>query len=266
MQPDVDGVRLALAQCLGKVRVTATNEGVSALHRPTTHRPWQTGARIIAISARSAKDPPICTHATRAPFIVSQLLDEPDAALISRCLQGEAAAWTALVHRYQRLVYAIARRTGLDDHAVADVFQTVFTRVIEHLPRIRQSERLHAWIVTTTKREALAQHRRAQRTVSLTSTSEDGDEQAEWDIADDAPLPEDALADLQQIDLLRHALDRLDDRCSELLKLLFRDEDDAVPYDEVARQLGMPVGSIGPTRARCLEKLRTLASGCISRV
>ena len=83
-------------------------------------------------------------------------------------------------------------------------------------------------------------------------------ETAEWDIADDAALPEDALADLQQQDLVRRALDRLEERCRELLLMLFRDDDDKLPYEEVARRLGMPVGSIGATRARCLAKLRQL--------
>ena len=83
--------------------------------------------------------------------------DEDDAALVARCLRGEARAWAALVQRYQRLVYAIVRRIGLDEHAAADVFQTVFARLVQHLPRIADPHRLQAWIVTTAKREALLQ-------------------------------------------------------------------------------------------------------------
>jgi RNA polymerase sigma factor (sigma-70 family) len=194
---------------------------------------------------------------------VTRLIDEDDASLASRCVRGEAAAWTALVQRYQRLVYAIARRAGLDDHAVADVFQTVFARLVEHLPRIRQSDRLQAWIVTTAKREAISQHRRAKMTVSMTPASDDEDA-TQWDIADESPLPEDVLIELQQLDLLRKALEALDGRCRDLLTMLFRDRDEAIPYDEVARLMGMPVGSIGPTRARCLDKLRTIATRRIS--
>jgi DNA-directed RNA polymerase specialized sigma24 family protein len=77
-------------------------------------------------------------------------------------------------------------------------------------------------------------------------------------LADDSPLAEDALSDLQQLDLLRHGLDRLDTRCRDLLRLLFADDDERPAYDEVARRMAMPVGSIGPTRARCLGKLRAL--------
>ena len=183
---------------------------------------------------------------------------EDDAALVARCRRGEGKAWEVLVRRYQRLVFAIVRRVGLDEHMAADVFQTVFARLVTHLPRIADPQRLQAWIVTTAKREALLALRRGRRTVSMTRGDDDDGEAAEWDIADDAPLPEDALADLQQQDLVRRALDRLEERCRELLQMLFRDDDDKLPYEEVARRLGMAVGSIGATRARCLAKLRQL--------
>ena len=179
---------------------------------------------------------------------------DDDAALVARCRAGDGSAWEALVKRYQRLVYTVVGRAGLDAHAAADVFQTVFTRLVQHLPRLAQPEKLQAWVVTTAKREALLARRIGQRTVS---TTRDGDE-AEFDLPDDAPLAEDALAELQQLDLLRQGLDHLDERCRALLLLLFRDEDDKLPYDEVGRRLGMPQGSIGPTRSRCLGKLRRL--------
>ena len=182
---------------------------------------------------------------------------EDDAALIARCRHGDAAAWAALVHKYQRLVYAIVRRVGADDHAAADVFQTVFARLLEHLPRLTQPERLHAWIVTTAKREALRARHLGQRTLSMTRTDDDG-LALEDTLADDAPLAEEALDRLQQLNLLRSGLDRLDVRCRDLLTLLFADDDERPAYDEVARRLALPVGSIGPTRARCLAKLRRL--------
>ncbi len=186
---------------------------------------------------------------------------ETDAALIARCKNGDGAAWQALVHRYQRLVYAIVRRIGLDEHAAADVFQTVFMRLLEHLPRLTQLDRLQAWIVTTSKREALLQRKRGLRNVSMTRADEDdsgNSASAEWDIADDALLPEDALAELQAQNQVKLAMAQLDARCRDLLTLLYRDDDDKVAYDEVATRMAMPVGSIGPTRARCLGKLRKL--------
>ena len=187
-------------------------------------------------------------------------LDDDDATLVSRCLRGEGAAWTALVNRYQRLVYAIVLRMGFDEHAAADVFQTVFARLMAHLSRIEDPRRLQAWIVTTAKREALLQRRRGLRTVSMTRSDDRDDETADWDVADDAPLPEEVLADLQQLDHVRRAVDKLDKRCRELLLLLFRDGDEKISYEDVARQLGMSVGSIGPTRSRCLDKLRQLVT------
>ena len=183
---------------------------------------------------------------------------ESDAALAARCNRGEPAAWEALVKRYQRLVYAIVRRIGLDEHAAADVFQTVFMRLMEHLPRLTQLDRLQAWIVTTTKREALLQRKRGLRNVSMTRADDDDADSAEWDIADDALLPEDALAELQARNQVKNALARLDARCRELLTLLYGADDDKIAYEDVAVQLAMPIGSIGPTRARCLGKLRKL--------
>lgn len=190
---------------------------------------------------------------------MSALSEEPDAALVARCQRGEAAAWRTLVQRYQRLVYAIGRRAGLDEHASSDIFQTVFARLVEHLPRLREADKLQAWIVTTAKREVLGHWRRGQRLVSMTADAEDA-QATEFDIADETPIAEEALQDLQQLDLLRRGLDRLDARCRDLLLLVFRAEDEALPYDEIGRRLDMPTGSIGPTRARCLGKLRKLVN------
>jgi RNA polymerase sigma factor (sigma-70 family) len=181
-----------------------------------------------------------------------------DAALVARCRQGDAAAWALLVKRYQRLVYAIVTRAGFDEHGAADVFQVVFSRLVEHLPRLSQPERLQAWIVTTAKREALRARHVGQRTVSLTRAEDDESVGIEETLADDAPLAEEALSDLQQLHRLRLGLDGLDERCRDLLLMLFSDEDDRLAYDEVARRMNMPVGSLGPTRSRCLGKLRRL--------
>jgi RNA polymerase sigma factor (sigma-70 family) len=186
--------------------------------------------------------------------------DQDDAALVARCLRGDGDAWAVLVSRYQRLVYAIVTRMGLDEHVAADVFQTVFARLYQHLGRIGDPRRLQAWIVTTAKRESLLQRQRGQRTVSMTREDESHEDGGEWDVADEALIPEDALAELQQLNQLRNALEKLDVRCRDLLRMLFREDDDKLAYDEVARTLGVPVGSIGPTRSRCLAKLRELVS------
>ena len=181
-----------------------------------------------------------------------------DADLVARCRNGDGAAWGKLVQRFQRLVYTVVTRAGLDEHTAADVFQTVFERLLAHLPKLEQPERIQAWIVTTAKREALRMRHLGQRNVSMTHADDESGEGFEDALTDDAPLAEDVLDELQQLDLLRRGMDRLDARCRDLLTLVFRDEDEHLGYVEVARQLGMPVGSIGPTRARCVDKLRHL--------
>ncbi len=183
--------------------------------------------------------------ATAAPDV-----DDADPALVARCRAGDGAAWQVLVLRYQRLVYAIARRSGLDEQAAADVFQTVFLRLLQHLPRIDDPSRLQAWIVTTCKRESLLQRRRVERAAALVSV----DAEVVDGVADDAPGPEQTLEHWQRLMQMRRALDGLDQRCRCLLQVLFAGE--AGGYDDIARRLNMPVGSIGPTRARCLAKLR----------
>jgi len=161
------------------------------------------------------------------------------------------------VRRYQRLVYAVARRSGLDEATAGDVFQTVFLRLVQHLPRLAEPARLQAWIVTTAKREAWLQHRRAERLLSLSAADADAapdTEAAEQAVADPAAGPDEALAHWQQVAAVQRALERLDERCRRLLQALFGAE--SAGYEEVAARLDLPVGSIGPTRARCLEKLR----------
>jgi RNA polymerase sigma factor (sigma-70 family) len=189
---------------------------------------------------------------------MNQTESDTDAALVARCRRGDAQAWSALVRRFQPLVYAIALRAGLDEHAAADVFQVVFSRLMQHLPALAQPHRLQAWIVTTAKRETLHVRRIGQRTVSMTGAGDGSGLGLEDTLPDPAPLAEQALSELQQLYLLRRAIDALDDRCRTLLLLLHGEQSGPMAYDQVALRLAMPLGSIGPTRARCLGKLRRL--------
>jgi RNA polymerase sigma factor (sigma-70 family) len=178
---------------------------------------------------------------------------ESDELLVGRCLRGDAGAWEALVRRYQRLVYAIARRAGLDAQDAADVFQTVYMRLFQHLSGIAEPARLQAWIVTTAKREALLR-RRAGRALSMGSGAGDGIDASM--LVDEAPRPEESVEQWQLLAQVHVAFEQLDECCQQLLRLLFGDGDP--DYNEASAKLGMPVGSIGPIRARCLEKLRRL--------
>ncbi len=184
-----------------------------------------------------------------------------DEELVRRCRDGQQAAWSTLVRRFQRLVYTVPRRAGLSDAQAAAVCQATYSRLFENIGRIDDASRVRAWLVTTARRETLRLLKEGSRIVDLAATrpGDDGgsDEDPLEQIADTAPLPDSLLDDLQQQHRVREALDRLDPRSRQLLELLFLQEE-PVPYGEIATRLGIAEGSIGPTRARALEKLRRL--------
>jgi len=179
-------------------------------------------------------------------------MEPSDEALVLACRNGDAIAWERLVDRYQRLVYSIARHARLDHEQSADVFQLVFATLVEHLGQIEQPALIGAWLVTTARHEAwrFSRRERMARFASL-----DAPELAAPLAAD--LLPEALMLRLEEQHQVRAALASLDERCRRLLILLFYRTDTA-PYAEVATLLGISEGSIGPTRARCLQKLRRL--------
>jgi RNA polymerase sigma factor (sigma-70 family) len=182
--------------------------------------------------------------------------ERSDAELFLECKNGSKKAWEALVRRFQRLIYTIPRRAGLSEDQAADVFQIVFTRAFENMEFIAQPERIQAWLVTTAKRETLAILRQSKRTVSI-STNEDDENANPFDIEDEGLLPDETLEQLQLQRQLRAAVGQLDAKTQEFVKLVFL-QDEPLPYSEVAQRLGISEGSIGPTRTRCIEKLRAI--------
>lgn len=188
--------------------------------------------------------------------------DLADADLVRACRAGDQGAWSTLVRRYQRLVYTVPRRAGLPDEAAADVFQTAFQRLFEHLDRIEDTSRVRAWLVTTAKRETLRLLAERQRVAEFPAGAADApDEDPLARLPDPAPLQDEQLAALQELHRVREAVDRLDPRARQFVELLFL-QDEPLPYAEIARRLGIPEGSIGPTRARALAKLRKLMQAC----
>jgi RNA polymerase sigma factor (sigma-70 family) len=184
-------------------------------------------------------------------------MDLSDAQLLLACRSGDQGAWEALINRYQRLMYAIPRRAGLDNDQAADVFQEVFATLFQKLDDIDQPERLHSWLVTTARRKTwrvISKERANQYTVG-----DDDDDSAEdlSKIPDNAALPDEVLLKLEEQHRVRTAVAALDERCRKLLKLLFY-EAEPPSYAEIAVSLGTSEGSIGPTRARCLEKMLRL--------
>jgi RNA polymerase sigma factor (sigma-70 family) len=183
-----------------------------------------------------------------------------DHELVQRCRQGEQAAWAVLVRRFQRLVYTVPRTAGLPEEQAADVFQFSFERLHQHLHRLEDPARVRAWLVTTAKRETLrllGENRRYASTAVAGTGADEDEADPLAAVPDPAPLQDAQLDALQQHHRLRAAVDRLDPAARQLVELLFL-QDEALPYAEIARRLQMPEGSIGPTRARCLAKLRKL--------
>jgi RNA polymerase sigma factor (sigma-70 family) len=180
-------------------------------------------------------------------------MEPSDEALISACRRGDAVAWEALSVRYRGLVFTICRRAGLDREQAADVCQNVFAILAENLDRIEQPAKIDAWLVTTARREAwnLDRRERAAR------GSMDYDEHAVDALADDTLPTDELILRLEAQNTVRTAVATLDERCRRLLTLLFYWPDPA-PYAEIAAALGIPEGSIGPFRARCLRKLRRI--------
>jgi RNA polymerase sigma factor (sigma-70 family) len=186
----------------------------------------------------------------------STLDDASDESLVLACRRGDGTAWDVLVNRYQRLIYTIPRRAGLDEDRAAEVFQRTFVRLLESLGRIRQPESIHAWLVTTARRETLQLIREESAQQSLSSRRENLDEApASEAIPDEGPLPGETLERLEDQHLVRMAIAEMDQRSQDLLNLLYYHP---LSYAEIAALLDIPEGSLGPTRARCLEKLRRL--------
>jgi RNA polymerase sigma factor (sigma-70 family) len=181
--------------------------------------------------------------------------DDVVAGLVRAAAEGDAAAWRALVARFSGLIWSVVRAYRLGNADAADVFQTTWLRLAEYLDRLDNPARVGAWLATTARRESLRVARAGARTVPT-----GGLDLAAMGEADDRS-PERALLereqealDAQRAKLVWAEFRELSDRCQQLLRILM-----TVPppsYVEVAAALDMPVGSIGPTRGRCLRQLR----------
>jgi RNA polymerase sigma factor (sigma-70 family) len=167
-------------------------------------------------------------------------------AVVGAARNGDREAWNALVARFGGLIWSVARAHRLGDADAADVFQTTWLRLVEHLDEVRNPEGIGAWLATTARHECLRVLRVGQRHV-LTDGFDLPDE------ALDAALDARLLTSERNTALWR-AFAGLSARCRGLLRMLVADPPPS--YDEVGAALDMPIGSIGPTRGRCLEQLR----------
>jgi RNA polymerase sigma factor (sigma-70 family) len=174
-----------------------------------------------------------------------------EAALVAACLAGSAAAWRHLLSRYESAIYSISRRHGLGDEEAAEVFQNVCLALFRGLPRLKQAAGLTRWVLVTTHRQARDVARRQRREVP------DPDDLLARSRPDPRPLADDLLNEIETRVEVRAAMEKLGERCAQLLQWLYLDQ--APPsYKEVAQRLGVPEGTVGPTRARCLARLRQI--------
>jgi RNA polymerase sigma factor (sigma-70 family) len=178
--------------------------------------------------------------AAMANLSVGQLLDA--------AAHGDHHAWNQLVDSYGRLVWAVIRSFGLDHATAADVSQTVWLRLVEHCGDIRDPQRLPGWLATTARREAIrvlrGQRRQQPSEIAL-------------DVADrSSPLAEEILLDDETSREVFAAFKHLSAACQQLLRLLTAEP--RLDYATIGSLIGRPIGSIGPTRARCIASLRRL--------
>ncbi len=176
--------------------------------------------------------------------------DDPTVkALVARACAGDHQAWNEIVERYAPLVWSICVRYRLDRQDIDDVGQTVWLLLVEKIGTLRESAALPGWLATTTARECLRVVRSARRHGHAALSPED---QAATD--QDPPMVEEEILAAERDAALRAALTELPPGCRDLLSLMVRDP--PCSYAEISAKLGVAVGSIGPTRARCLDRLR----------
>ena len=179
-------------------------------------------------------------------------MNNSDLQLVLACRRGDQLAWEKLIRRYQRLIYTVPLRAGLDEDQAAEIFQDVFTTLFQKLNDIEDPEKLQAWLVTTARRKTWRTISKAQSQPRL-DTNDDQTSEAVL-VRDEAPLPDEQLLMLEEQHRIRTAVASLDERCRNLVQMLFY-EPEPPSYAEIAATLRIPEGSIGPTRARCLAKL-----------
>jgi RNA polymerase sigma factor (sigma-70 family) len=169
------------------------------------------------------------------------------AELVLRAAQGDRRAWDVIVDRHAGTVWAVARAYGLDTQTAADVSQVTWLRLVEHLGSLRNPERLGAWLATTARRESIRVLKLRGREVSVDESRLENGTSPE-------PASDTRLLTAERHAELWRAFASLPDHCQHLLRLLTADPPPS--YAEIAAGLGRPIGSIGPTRQRCLDCLR----------
>jgi RNA polymerase sigma factor (sigma-70 family) len=185
-----------------------------------------------------------------------------NAELLLRCRAGDSNAWQLIVRRYGRLVHSVPVRYGLSRSEAEDIGQEVFWALAQQLDRIEEPERLGSWLLTTARRICwrVMQQRRQEQPDAMADIGDH--EMIVGNLVATMPMPtySELVTGWDRQDALQIGLTRLGGRCRDLLNLIFLDGGEP-SYDEISAQLGMPKGSIGPTRNRCLAQLREILDG-----
>jgi RNA polymerase sigma factor (sigma-70 family) len=178
----------------------------------------------------------------RAPASHDSVGGATDHELLEACRRGDSLAWDTLVGRYERLIFSVAMRNGLGREDAADVTQTTFIALLDSIGQLRDEERLPYWLMTVARRQAWRVRNRRRDEVCAATV--DG-------IAVD-PIP-----DIESVAVVHEGLARLGGPCKDLLVALYFDPSEP-SYEQIAVRMARPIGSVGPMRARCLQKLRRI--------
>lgn len=175
--------------------------------------------------------------------------DHPEeiAELVKRAAAGEREAWDGLVRRFNGLIWAIVRKHRLRPADSQDVVQVVWLRLLENLGSLRDPNRVGGWLATTTRHECLRVIRLRSRMIPTVDDVLESE-------SDPDPSPEDIIVASDHQRAVFEVIRMLEPRCQQLLELSAYQ----LPYQVISELLDMPVGSIGPTRGRCLQQLREL--------
>ena len=184
------------------------------------------------------------TARPRLRLVSAEVASASPTELVALALAGERVAWEAIVDRYQRVAWKVVGTFDLAAEDRNDVFAATFFRLFERLGTIREPDKLPGWIATTTRNEALTLLRARNRERPANPTDE----------AADNPPSDEGLLENELSEALRLAFAHLGEECREFLGLLTADP--PLSYDDIAELTGRPRGSIGPTRQRCLDRLR----------
>jgi RNA polymerase sigma factor (sigma-70 family) len=170
--------------------------------------------------------------------------------LVRRAAQGDRQSWEQLVSKYSRLIWAMTRDFKLADSDAADVVQATWLRLLENIDRIQHPDRIGSWLATTARHECLRHVARRKKVILV------DDDLALHDVLAHQPGLDERLLASESAEEIRQAMSRLPWHWQRLLELLMTDP--PASYAEISSQLDLPVGSIGPTRGRCLERLKVM--------